>query len=559
MKIAQIVKRFTAAMMVAAVLPVFAKGTETQPKTNDNDIIILYTNDVHCGINGKIGYAGLVAYKNQTLTQTPYVLTVDNGDAVQGEAIGSISKGSYIIDIMNEASYDLAVLGNHEFDYTMPQLEQLTKKAKFTYVNTNITYKGKNKTSFVDNTTPYVIKEMGSVKIGFLGLCTPTSITTSTPAYFMEKNKIVYDFGDGSKGKKLYSLTQKYIDKCYKEGADYVIVLSHLGDEGVPEGVSSRDLIANTYGITAVLDGHAHNVIPSEILKNKKGQDVILTSTGTKFENLGKLTISKDGNVSSELVSDFTQKDAKIQAFIDSIQASYKDDLQKVVAKSDVELSIADENGVRLVRSRELPIGDLCADAYRNIAQSNVAFVNGGGIRTLLPKGDITFENILKVHPFGNMLTMVEANGQQILDALEFSVHSMEAETSSNGKAVGEFGGFLQVSGVKFTVDLSVPTSVVTDDKNMFVKVAGDRRVKDVYILQGDKWVPINAKKTYTVASHNYMLLNCGDGYTMFKNDKVLIDSSMSDYQVLMTYLVDILEGKPGLMYSESQNRITIK
>ncbi|MCR5217741.1 bifunctional UDP-sugar hydrolase/5'-nucleotidase [Treponema sp.] len=560
MKIKQIAKSVTAALLVAAALPVFAKGSENQPKTNDNDVVILYTNDIHCGINGKIGYSGLVAYRNQTLTQTPYVLTVDNGDAIQGEAIGSISKGSYVIDIMNESSYDLAILGNHEFDYGMPQLENLIAKAKFTYINTNVTYDGKNKTSFVDQTVPYVIKEFGSVKIGFIGLCTPTSITTSTPTYFMENNKIVYDFNDGKKGKKLYKITQKYVDQCYKEGADYVIALSHLGDEGVPEAVSSKALIANTSGINVVLDGHAHSVIPSEVLKNKKGQDVILTSTGTKFEYLGKLTLSKDGKFTSELIDQsFKGKDKKIQDYINSIMSAYNDDLKKVVATSDVALSIADENGIRLVRTRELPIGNLCADAYRSISKSDIAFVNGGGIRTDLPKGDIAFEDILKVHPYGNTLTMVEASGQQVLDALEYSVHRMQAETSADGKALGEFGGFLQVSGIKFTVDLSIPSGVVTDDKNMFVKVKGERRVKDVYVFKDDKWVPLNAKKTYTVASHNYMILNYGDGYTMFKDNKRLIDRSMSDYQVLMTYLVDVLKGKPSAQYSESQGRITIK
>lgn len=560
MKIKEIAKKIILFLLFATSIPVFSKSKDRQPATNDNDIVILYTNDIHCGINGKIGYSGLVAYRNEVLTQTPYVLTIDNGDAIQGEAIGSISKGSYVIDIMNEATYDLAVLGNHEFDYSMPQLEELIKKAKFTYVNTNITYKGKNKTSFVDETKPYVIKEFGSVKIAFIGLTTPTSFTSSTPSYFMEKNKLVYDFNEGKKGKSLYKIAQKYIDLCYKEGADYVIALTHLGDEGVPDEVSSRALIKNTYGLDAVLDGHAHSVIPGEIIKSKDGQDVILSSTGSKYEFLGKLTLSKEGKFSTELIDEsFKGKDKKIQDYIDSIMNSYKEDLQKVVASSDTELSIKDENGIRLVRTRELPIGNLCADAYRSIAQSDIAFINGGGIRTDLPKGNITFEDIIKVHPFGNMLTMVEASGQQILDALEFSVHRIQKETSKEGKSLGEFGGFLQVSGLKFTVDLSIPSGIVTDDKNMFVKINGERRVKDVFVLKGNKWIPLDAKKNYKVASHNYMLLNCGDGYTMFKDNKRLIDSSMSDYQVLMTYLSDVLKGQTGNLYSTTEGRILIK
>lgn len=558
MKVSSILRKVAAAILVAAAIPSFAKGASA--KTNDNDVVILYTNDVHCGISGKIGYAGLVAYRNEVLEKTPYVLTVDNGDAIQGEAMGSISKGSFIIDLMNEVKYDLAIVGNHEFDYTMPQLASLIKKAQFTYVNTNISYKGKDKTSFVDDTVPFVVKEFGAFKVGFIGLCTPTSITTSTPAYFMENDKVVYDFGAGKDGKKLYSLVQKTVKKCQKAGADFVVVLSHLGDNGVPDAVSSRALIQNTYGISAVLDGHSHSVIECEKIANKKGQEVLLSSTGTKFEKLGKLTISRDGKFSTVLVGEeFTGKDAGIEAYIEKIQSSYNEKLQEVVAKSDVALPIAGDDGIRLVRSRETAIGDLCADAYRAVAKSDVAFVNGGGIRKSLNAGNITFSDVIAVHPFGNMLTVVQATGAQILDCIEFAAHRVQNIASADGKAVGEFGGFMQVSGLKFKIDTSVPSSVETDEKNMFVKVGGKRRVSDVFVLSGNEWVPIDAAKTYTVASHNYMLLNSGDGHTMFKDSPVLVDSAMSDYQVLMTYMSEFLGGVVGSEYAAPQGRITIE
>ena len=539
------------------VLPLFAKEAPVAKVSNDNDIVVLYTNDVHCGINGDVGYAGLVAYRNDVLSSTPYVITVDNGDAIQGDVIGTISKGDFIVDIMNKAGFDLAILGNHEFDYGMDQLKTLVEKSKAQYLAANITYKGKKSSTFLDSTVPYVIKEFGNKKVAFIGLSTPQSIATSTPTYFMENGKFVYDFA----ATKLYSLTQKLVDKARKEGADYVVILSHLGDEDVGRKDSSRELIKNTTGIDVVLDGHSHSVIPQEILTNKKGEKVLLTSTGTKFQYLGKLTISKDGEFASELVDkSYTKKDAGMTSYIAEVQAQCDKDLKKVVASIDIDLTTKAPNGARMIRNREMAIGDLCADAYRNIAQTDIAFVNGGGIRTDLKKGDVTYADVIAVHPFGNMLTSCKATGQQILDLLEASCRLVESvQSTEDGKPVGELGGFQQVSGIKFTVDTSIPSSVVMDDKNMFAGVKGERRVKDVMVLDGDKWVPINPSKTYTVASHNYLIKSGGDGLNMFVKDELIIDSGMLDNQVLITYLKDVLEGNVSALYSEPQGRITTK
>ena len=525
----------------------------------DNDIVILYTNDIHCGIHGTVGYSGMVAYRNGVKAETPYVVTVDNGDAIQGEVIGTVSKGDLIIDIMNEAGFDYAIIGNHEFDYGMDVLESDIKKASYKYLNANITYKGKKKTSFVDLTQPYDIRQFDDKKVAFIGVTTPGSITSSTPTFFMEGKKYAYDFEGSKNGKKLYARIQKYVNECRGKGADYVILLSHLGDLVTDDKSSSRDVIANTYGIDAVLDGHAHSVIPCEILKDKNGADVILTSTGTKFEWLGKFVISKEGKLSSELIGkEFTDKDSGIVSYINGIEKTYESEVRKVVAHINTALSISGADGIRQIRNREMPIGDFCADAYRYVAKSDIAFVNGGGIRAPLAAGDVTYEDVIKIHPYGNMLTVVEATGQQIADALEFSVRYTAGISSENGKGVGEFGGFEQVSGLKFTVDTSVPSSLEVDDKGMFVKVNGARRIKDIHVEVNGKYVPLDLTKKYSVASHDYMLLNSGDGYTMFKNCKVLLKQIMIDNQVLITYMMDGLKGDLS-RYSSVGDRITVK
>lgn len=518
-------------------------------ETAAKDVVVLYTNDVHCGIDENIGYAGLAAYKKAFAKAGYDVLLVDNGDAIQGGPVGTLSKGEYIIDIMNEVGYDVATIGNHEFDYGMDQFMALREKAKFPYVSANFTdLEGK---PILD---PFVIKEAGGRKIAFVGASTPETFTKSTPTYFQnEKGEYIYDFCEGEDGKRLYAAVQKAVDDAREAGAEYVVVLAHLGIDGSSVPYTSSDLIVNTNGIDAVLDGHSHSTIEQEVVKNKDGEEVLLSSTGTKLAAVGALTIAADGTLSTRLHTESIFQDDETTAFVEGIKAQYGETLAKVVASSQVDLIVNDLTAVdsegkpiRIIRSQETNLGDLCADAYRLVSGADIGVVNGGGIRAAIPAGDITFEQIINVHPFGNAMCVVEATGQQILDALEKSVSKLPDEN----------GGFLHVSGLTFTVDMSVPSTVVVDDKGNFVEVSGERRVKDVKVGGED----LDPAKTYTLASHNYMLKSGGDGFNMFINDKLLQDEVMLDNQVLITYITENLGGVIGEEYAEpyGQGRITI-
>lgn len=527
-------------------------------KAKKDDIVILYTNDVHCGIDDNIGYAGLAAYQEKILQETPYVTLVDCGDAIQGDLMGTVSQGEYIVDIMNEAGYDYAVFGNHEFDYGLEQLSYLIESSDYEYLACNIAYTGAGENA-LKAVKPYAIKEYGEVSVAFIGVSTPYSITSSTPKYFMGENgDLIYDFCNES-GDAFYSCVQGYVDECREAGADYVILLTHLGDgEGfAPYG--SADLIQNTTGVDAVLDGHAHSAISSDIKQNKEGKDVILSSTGTKLSAIGQLVITEDGMISSGLISGYDTKNAELDKFLVNIKDTYEKEMNEVVASSDTKLTGTDEAGVRMVRNRETAIGNFCADAYRAISEADIAFVNGGGIRADLPSGDITYADVLAVHPYGNSLCMVEATGQEIVDALEFGSRMVEAEYVEGGNALGEAGAFLQVSGLRFSVDTSVESGVVQDENGLFASVDGAYRVKNVEVLNADgSYTPIDLKKTYTVASHSYMMKNCGDGYSMFADNKLLIDEGMADYQMLISYIKENLNGKLS-SYSDVEGRITVK
>ena len=519
-------------------------------------IIILHTNDVHCQIDQKknkngivtnIGYAGVLAYKKEmeNLHGINNVTLIDAGDAIQGGPIGTLSKGEYIIDIMNYVGYDVACPGNHEFDYGMENFLKLsTETSKANYICCNFRDLEGNPIL-----SPYTLIKYGDLTIAYLGINTPESFTKSSPIYFQDENgNYIYDFAQGEKGQTLYKTVQKYVDEAIKEGANYVVAIGHLGDEGASEYWSSKSLIKNTYGIDIFIDGHSHEVY-SEILKNKKGKNVLLAQTGTKLQNLGKITINtKNKKITSEFISNYKAQDEDAINYIEGIKNKFSDVLQEVIAKSSVTLTTLDPTThKRAIRNSETNLGDFCADAYRAMVGADIAFANGGGIRADIEEGDITYEEIINVHPFGNEICMIETTGQDILDALEVGACEYPIEN----------GGFLQVSGLSYTIDPSIPSSVVFNERGQFVKVDGKYRVTEVMV--GNE--PLVLNKTYTLASHNYMIKNGGDGYTMFMDDKIIKDSVVIDNGALINYITENLNGVIGDEYKnpKGSGRIIIK
>lgn len=516
----------------------------------DHDVVILHTNDTHCGIEENMGYAGLVWYENQMKEETPYVTLVDAGDAIQGAPVGTLSEGEYLVQIMNKAGYDFAVPGNHEFDYGMEKLLGLSARLDCGYSACNFV----NLPSKTQVFAPYRIMEYDDIQVAFVGVATPESITKSTPAYFQDQfGRYRFSFCEDETGEALYSQVQSAVDQARGEGADYVIMVGHLGDNGITEKWSSRSVIANTTGIDAAIDGHSHEVCVENV-PNENGEMVVLTQTGTKFANIGKLTITTDGQIQASHVSAVTDaegnpaKDAEMESFINGIKSQYEESLKVVLGRTDVDLMDKDpETGLRAVRKAETNLGDLCADASRYMMGADIGFMNGGGIRAGIEAGDITYEDALSVFPYGNMICMAEVSGQKIKDALEMGVKNYPEES----------GGFIHVSGLTYTVDSSVPSSVVLDEKRNFVSVGGEYRVRDIYV--GEE--PLDVNRTYTLASHNYWLKSGGDGMSMLMGCPILKDETMVDVDTITSYISEYLGGTVGEEYKDprGQGRITIK
>ena len=521
----------------------------------DKDITIIYTTDVHCGIVDNLGYSAVAACKEK-LSESNYVALVDAGDFLQGDFVGAISQGKYVVDIMNEVGYDVVTLGNHEFDYGIDVLKDRISELSADVVSCNVSYIGKKEDKLAA-VKPYVIKEYGGKKIGFVGITTPQTLVTSTPTNFYEDGELAYTF-HGEHSNEFYALVQSNIDACKKDGADYVIMLSHLGDKDIYFPYSSYDVIANTSGAIAFLDGHAHDNQPWEFVKNKDAVDTYLVDTGYKLNEFATLTIGKDGKITTEFITKYEHEPTKIDDFIKGIEEQVQKDGSKVVANIDVSLEIADAEGHRLIRNGEMPIGNLVADAYRTMAGSDIAVVNGGGVRERLQEGDVTYMQIKNVHPFGNVLEVKKTKGLTILNYLEFTSMMVRKERVVDGKSAGEFGAFAHVSGLKYSVDTSIPTSVVLNEEGMFVDVIGPRRVHDVQVLVEGAYMPIDPEKTYTIASHNFLLDEGGDGAIMFVPDETVPSETRFDYEVVVSYIVDVCQGKLKEKYSSPEGRILI-
>lgn len=503
-----------------------------------DDIIILYENDVHCAVEG---YSALAAMKKELAEAYDHVGVVSAGDFIQGASLGVISKGEYIIRLQNLVGYDAIALGNHEFDYHLPRLDELVGMMNTKPICCNFQKIGEEESYF----EPYSIVTYGEVRIAYVGITTPTTVNSSSPAQFKDENgNFIYTFHPTD----LYEVVQSTVDDALAEGVDYVIALSHVGDQGPTYDV--EDMIAATVGIDVVLDAHSHSVIEGRNVDNAQGEEVLLSSTGTKFEHIGKLTIS-GGEITSELISvaDYGKTDPAVDACLAEINAEYAELGNRKVAISDFEMITHDADGNRIIRKEETNLGDLLADAFREVLDADVSYFCGGAIRAGIEIGEITFNDILNVLPFNNQGVVIAVSGQDIKDMLEMSVRSWPEENAA----------FPHVSGIRFSVNTAIPSSVKLDENGVFCDVEGEYRVYGIEILDDEsgEYKPIQLNETYSIASNNYILLECGDGMQMFEGATVLQNSGILDVEVLERYIVDHLGGRIGEAYAHATPNIT--
>ena len=530
--------------------------SHTGAESKNGDICILYTSDIHCGVEENFGLVGVQQVRETLEAQGYNVLLVDNGDSVQGEAMGTLSNGETIAELLKAMKYDVMIPGNHDFDYGIDQFFKLVDEMGAPMISCNFT---KNDELVFD---PYIIKEVSGKRIAFVGVTTPETIRAEAKFFGKQSGDEIYGFMQDASGEALYKAVQKAVDDARAEGVDYVYLMAHLGMSSASEPWTYDDVISNVSGIDVVLDGHSHDT-EQVVMKDKDGKDVVRSACGTKLEAVGYSIITaeegiKDTNIwtwsndktAPELLGIQNNMNAEIKKADDALAETRN----QVIAASDVNLTTYDpkeKDGkgepIRMIRRAETNMGDFIADAYREELGTDICLINGGAIREDIKKGDITYGEVIDVQPFNNDLCIIEASGQQILDALEWGAKDVPSE----------FGGFLQVSGLTYEIDVNVKSGCQVDGDGKLKAVKGERRVKNVTI--GVE--VLDPEKKYLVGGADYLLVDDGDGNTAFDGAKIVQEKIMVDNHALIDFVQNKLGGRIGADYEDpyGQDRITIK
>lgn len=518
--------------------------------------VILHSNDVHgmktvSYVDSKTGetktktvgsleqYAYIAALKAEYEAKGAKVIVADAGDYSQGSPYVSFTKGANGVAMMNAAGYNVATLGNHEFDYGYAQLVNNLKAANYTTVCCNIL--GEDGSKLFDGSTVITI---GDLKVGFIGVNTPETQTKANPALIKGLKWLAGD-----------DMIKAVNDEAaaLKDKADVVVVLSHLGVDNESKPNRSTDLWAGVKGVDFIIDGHSHSVMTAGANKEP------IQSTGTAMANVGVITID---NATKKIVDnenintvDFAKPDATVLAKANELMKPVDDELNVVFAKSEVDLNgtKGDDKGAIGNRNGETNLGDLITDAMLwkamndinfNVDRRNVvAITNGGGIRASISKGDVTKKDINTVLPFGNTLSVVYVTGEKLLEALEASTYCSPTPV----------GGFPQVAGMTFAISANVKYDA-NKDTYPGSTYYGPNTIKRVDILEVNG-LPFDPDATYAIVTNNFSAAG-GDTYYTFAASEINIDTGLPLDEVVMEYITKELKGVISTTYAEPFGRI---
>ena len=516
-----------------------------EPKPLDGKTVILHTNDVHGSIEL---YAKVAAMKGDYEAQGAQVILADAGDYSQGTVYVSVNKGKDAVTMMNAAGYDVATIGNHEFDYGYAQLKSNLNSAGFKVVCANVLQDG---SPVFD---AYTMINKGGVQVAFVGLETPEAQTKANPALIQGLTFLA--------GDEMYAAVQTQVDAARTAGADIVIVLTHLGVDSSSEPNTSYDLYKKVNGIDFIIDGHSHTVMT----KGPEGEPI--QSTGTALNNIGVITIDNATKKieSNELIPiwhteevdgenvpvyDYTKSDATVanaaKDIIDPIDADY----DQKFAESAVDLNGAKAPGNR---TEETNLGDLITDAMMwaiktkapGVDMNNaVAITNGGGIRAAIAKGDITKKDVNTVLPFGNTLAVVYVKGSELLEALEVSTYCTPKS----------LGGFPQFAGME--VELNTACEYDANDTTYPGSTYFGPKSINRITIKTVNGKAFDKDATYAVITNNFLAAG-GDTYYAFAAAQTQFDTGLPLDEILMEYITVELNGVVTDKYAAPQGRLTI-
>ncbi len=496
-------------LSVLIIMTMILAGTVTGHAA-EKDIVIVYTGDLNGNVTRNMGLAAVTAYVNGKKAETPYVTLVNVGSSFSGTALANATKGEYVAKAMNLAGYDYTVVGEGDLAYGNNYIkDQLRKTMNFSMLSCNYSF-----------ASPYHIATYGGTKIGFVGV-------TDGDTSFAGENF-------------MYSAVQTAVNMVKDAGAKYVVV---LGSIACNSSVTAKKIIENTEGINVFINSNSGKSESGTQVKTKAGAVALLTSPGGGLENFGVLKISVGKTLTSQLVTSYNLQDIGVKKGIDALAGEYRSSLGAVVGKTTVKLEAANSDGIRVIGSRETNLGDFVADSYRQATGADVALVEAGGIRGNLPEGEISYDKILNSLAGEDVLRTVKVSGTDLLDALEMSVRIYPNRNDR----------FLQISGLTFDIQETVPSSVVLDNQGAFRSVKGSYRVTNVKI----NGKALDLMKEYTLTG-SADFISGKTGYTMLREGKAVCSKELSTGLAVAKYIFNDLDGTVGSQYAKSQGRIDV-
>ena len=512
------------------------------PGAEGTKFVILHTNDMHGymqAADGCLGIGAVAQLKKDYEEQGYDVLLMDAGDYLQGNYFANFTQGESVVEVMNAAGYDVAALGNHEFDYGSDVLEKRISEMNFPAVAANITVDATGE-PFIQQNPVFTLSD--GTKVGVFGSDTPSTATTSVP-----KNTAGLTF---AQGEELYAAAQAQIDELKGQDCSIIVCVGHLGEEASNEGNNAANVVANTSGLTVMIDGHDH-LVENQTVKDKEGNDVLIAETGYYLKNIGVLTY-ENGQFTDSLVEvgTYTGSDPELEKMVAEETAEIEATMQEVVAVTDFELYGEAAPGNR---TQETTMGDLASDAmYWQVTQAagsapDAVVLNGGAIRASIKAGEIKLLDIHNVFPFNNQLCTVEVTGAQLLEALEAATQS----------SPDPMGAFPQVYGIKYTLDTTVPyeKGELYPGTTYYAPAAPGTRIT-IHEVAGKDFDP---EATYTIATNEFVATG-GDTYYCFAEAgaTTMVYVGYLDYEALLNYMKTELEGTIPEIYEEVQGRITV-
>ena len=512
------------------------------PGAEGTKLVILHTNDTHGYMQATdtcLGIGAVAQLKKDYQQQGYDVLLMDAGDYLQGSSFANFTQGESVVEVMNAAGYDVAALGNHEFDYGSDVLEKRISEMNFPAVAANITVDATGE-PFIQQNAVFTLSD--GTKVGVFGLDTPSTATTSAP-----KNTAGLTF---AQGEELYAAAQAQIDELKGQDCSIIVCVGHLGEEASNEGNNAENVVANTSGLTVMIDGHDH-LVENQTVKDKDGKDVLIAETGYYLKNIGILTY-ENGQFTDSLAEAGTYigSDPELEKMVAEETAEIEATMQEVVAVTDFDLYGEAAPGNR---TEETTMGDLAADAICwQVTQAvgsapDAVVLNGGAIRASIKAGEIKLLDIHNVFPFNNQLCTVEVTGAQLLEALEAATQS----------SPDPMGAFPQVYGIKYTLDTTVPyeKGELYPGTTYYAPAAPGSRIT-IQEVAGKEFDP---EATYTIATNEFVATG-GDTYYCFAEAgaKTMVYVGYLDYESVLNYMKTELEGTIPEIYEEVQGRITV-